>query len=194
MGKLTNLLKKKWFYLLLIAIVLSLFFILNNRKSRNISLSQPGSAISEIASFGEISPGKTSLEKVNELLGFSVGTSTINGKEALDYRTSNQFRNHQVVAENNTVKIVKEVVNIEDNKNTDTVRSVYGIAPYILYEQVPESVFDLYVYPKNGIAYLGHEDGTVLEIWYFEPTIIETFISTWATNYSERKFSGKPRY
>lgn len=194
MNKLRSLFRKKWFYLILVILTAFLFFILKNRNAGNVPVSQPGIANREVASFGEILPGKTSIDRVNELLGFPINTNIVDGKNLQDYRTSNEFRNHQVITENSLVKLIKEAVNIEDAKSAETIRNTYGIAPYILYEKKPSSVFDLYVYPENGIAYIGHEDGTILEIWYFEPTTIDDFISKWANDYSKQKYSGKPQY
>ena len=51
----------------------------------------------------------------------------------------------------------------------------------------PDSVngYYLFVYPTGGIAYLGNPiTKSLLEIWRFIPTDINTLINNWAQNYS----------
>lgn len=163
------------------------------RGPKLVSVS-PTPVSNQVARFGEILPGQASIDKVNELLGSPLKTTKTGEKVALDYKTRNQYINHQVIAENNIVRLIKEAVIIGDDKNADTIKEIYGTVPEILYEQAPYSVFNLYVYPGNGIAYLGHEDGTILEIWYFEPTTLSDFIAKWAPNFAEKKFTGQSKY
>jgi len=193
MGNVFIFVKKYWlFFLIVLAFIL--FITSKFLEKTSQAPTSPSPATKKIASFGEISPGNTSIDKVNELLGFPVDTNKVDGKDVYDYETNNKYIHHKVIVENGIAKLVKEAVNIEDNKNADTIRGVYGLAPYVLYEQEPNSVFNLYVYPENGITYLGHEDGTLLEIWYFEPTTIDSFISLWAQNFSQKEFEGQSRY
>lgn len=180
-------------YWILILIVFTLFIYLANLFIKKPSVPVTPTA-NKIAKFGEILPGKTSVEKVDEILGKPIGSETQNGNTILDYKTTNKYINDQVVANNDLVKIVKKAVIFGDKTNAETITKDFGIAPYTLYKQSSNSVFNLYVYPQNGIAYLGHLDGTVMEIWYFEPTTIEDFISKWAPNYSQSKFQGQSQY
>lgn len=193
MKRVLNFIKNYW--LLVLIVLASILFVANkfSKAPQKVSVS-PTPTINKIAEFGEVLPGKTSVDRANELLGFPVKTEKTNKEDVFYYRTTNQYVDHKIAAENGVVKLVKEAVNLEDNKNADTIRGVYGIAPYVLYEQSPNSVFNLYVYPQNGIAYLGGNDGYVFEIWYFEPTTINNFISTWAPNYLEQEYKGQSQY
>jgi len=65
----------------------------------------------------------------------------------------------------------------------------------VLYSQAPNASFDLFVYPANGIAYLGHSDGTILEIWYFPPVEnIDMFIENYGQGYGKEPSKVIPLY
>lgn len=176
---------KKYIYLLVVLSLISIIFLIfktNNSQITKEPTQSTAPVTKEIASFGDITPGKTSLEKINELLGTPISTEEQDGKTASLYKTSNEFRNHRVISENGVSQLViEEVINSE--KNASDIQIVYGTNPSILYEKSPSSVFNLYVYPENGIAYLGHEDGTVIEIWYFEPTNMDNFKREWGKDF-----------
>lgn len=194
MKKAFNFLRDHW---LLILIVLTILLLMVNKiiklKIPDVSVS-PTPISTKIADFKSIVPGKTNLDEINNLLGFPVEQGEEEGKIIAEYKSSNEFRNNIIIIQNGMATLIKEVVNTPDNKKAQDVVSRFGSAPYRLYEQKPNETFDLYVYPTNGIAYLGHEDGTLLEIWYFEPITIENFISNWAPGYSQREYKGRSQY
>ena len=198
MTKITEFIRKRRLFIFISAIIiptLLIFFVLKNEKKPTISITTTTPVPNDkTASFNNIVPGETSQERINELLGFPLNTEDKDGKTFLDYKTSNQYRNHTIVIKNGIVILIKEIVNKEDNINADIIREKYGVAPNILYEQKFSSTFDLYVYPGNGIAYLGHQDGTILEVWYFQPTDIDNFIESWANNYQKEEFKEYSKY
>lgn len=187
---------KKILIPLLIVFVVSVLFIINyaNKKESTVESKPTLTPVSRIADFNEVVPGKTSIEKINELLGSPLSTISLNNIDTSMYKSSNQYRTHEVVSENGIVKLIIEEV-VDNSKNSETIKKIYGVAPEVLYEQLPSSVFNLYVYPENGIAYLGHESGNaILQIWYFEPTTIQDFISKWASGFSKQKTKEIPQY
>lgn len=187
--------KKYWILFLLsfAAILYITNFVLNFKKSPTTP-PNPTPTTTNTATYKTLSPGSSSQEDVNKVLGSPVKEEKNNGTILAEYKSSNQYRYHTVEFENNTVSIIKEVINTPDNKNSESIISVYGVAPYILYDQYPGSTFNLYVYPQNGIAYLGHKNGTtLLEIWYFKPTSIDNFISKWGQGYGKEKPVGPPK-
>jgi hypothetical protein len=192
MMKLFRFIKNNWLLILVILVVV--LYVLNGVIQPKGDVPTSTLKTDQVASYREIVPGSTDIDKVNELLGFPKEIGSEDGKDIYDYETSNQFINHRVISEGGIVKLVKEGVNIEDEKTADSIRETYGDALYVLFEQAPSGVFNLYVYPENGIAYLGHADGTLLEVWYFEPTSIHDFIARWASNYSEAEYTKKPQY
>jgi hypothetical protein len=186
MRKVIDFFKRSW---LLILIVLAIFLFIADKiiKPKTSGLLVSPTPISTgVADYKSIVPGKSTLDEVNDLLGFPIEQNEENGKTIAEYESSSKYRNNVITVQNGVTTLIKEIVTATDNKKAESVTGVYGTAPHRLYEQKPSSTFDLYVYPNNGIAYLGHEDGTLLEIWYFQPTTIETFSNSWGQGYSTR--------
>lgn len=197
MNKILEIIKNKKITILAIFSLSLLIFVVirfNSNKQKLISVEKVDpSPFNKIASFDEIIPGKTSIEKINELLGKPLDSTKSGDLDVFNYKSENQYRTHKVYSKDGlTELIIEEIVN--ENKTANDVRKIYGIAPEILYEKTLTSVFNLYVYPSNGIAYLGHEDGGVLEIWYFVPTTIEDFITKWGSDYSKEPSKEIPKY
>jgi len=197
MNKIIEIIKSKKITILTIISLSFLIFIvikINNNKQNPIVQEIPTSTpVNKIADFNEIIPGKTSLERINELLGKPLN-STISGELNVSvYKSTNQYRNHKVYSKDGLAELVVEEV-INGSKTSNDIRKIYGIAPEMLYEKTLSSVFNLYIYPSNGIAYLGHEDGGILEIWYFVPTTIDDFISKWGSDYSKEPSKEIPKY
>lgn len=187
--------KKKLLILSIAFLIIIVFtYVFQNKKvntTNNENLQTTTS--NKIANFNEILPGETRIDRINELLGEPV-ESTQEGKLLIqEYKTSNQYRNNKIIINNETIELIIEEI-INDSIKSNDIRKVYGIAPHTLYQKIPSSVFNLYVYPNNGIAYLGHEDETVLEVWYFKPTDIDDFINTWAYKYQREKFTETSAY
>lgn len=197
MNKILEIIKNKKITILAIFSLSLLIFVVirfnsNKQKLTSVEKVDP-SPVNKIASFDEIIPGKTSIEKINELLGKPLDSTKSGDLDVFNYKSENQYRTHKVYSKDGlTELIIEEIVN--ENKTANDVRKIYGIAPEILYEKTLTSVFNLYVYPSNGIAYLGHEDGGILEIWYFVPTTIEDFITKWGSDYSKEPSKEIPKY
>lgn len=195
MNKLFNFIKRKKIFILAFVSTVSIIFIFTkvNSNKKNVDNIQPSTnTSSEVAKFKEIVPGNTyKEEEINKTLGAPV-SSTLSGEVKINnYPSSNEYRTNDIEFINGEVDFIKEVVNLDDNRTAEDIRKIYGVTEYVLYENVSDSYFNLYVYPKNGIAYLGHNDGTILEIWYFKPTDINTFKSKWASSYSDKPFTGQ---
>lgn len=141
--------------------------------------------VSKIASYKNITPGVSSKTDLDRVLGSPLRTITTGGSTELEYKSTNVNRPHIAIEENGVIVLIREIVNSIDKKFVDDVTSAYGAPQYILYNQDPNNAFRLYVYPANGIAYIAHPDGTLLEIWYFAPTTIDSFIQKWGQGYSQ---------
>lgn len=176
--------KKYW--ILIMIFLAGILFVLNAiLKGPSQPTPSPSPASSNIATFGSLKPGTSTTNDVTGVLGRPIDTKNENGQTISEYKSTNQYRFNQVTFTNGTATLIKEIVNSNDNKNVSSITSIYGTAQNILYEKLPSSVFNLYVYPQNGIAYLGAVDGTLKEIWYFQPTTIDNFITDWGQDFSK---------
>lgn len=165
------------FLIILVGVIV--FFFARSKKAVPTPTGLPTSG----ASYKSLTPGVSSKEDAIKLLGTPLNSST---SDTLDFKSNNPNLPNQVDTSNDKVSLIKEIVTVSDKKTTTDITGQYGIAPSVLYG--PDSVngFNLYVYPDKGIAYIGHiKEPIVLEIWYFQPTTLENFISKWAPNYSE---------
>ena len=196
MFKIIEFIKSKKMILITVVSMSCLIFIvykINNKQDGIIQEIPISSPVSGIAIFDEIIPGETSLERVNELLGKPLSSTTSGDLNISSYKSTNQYRNHKVYSKDGLAELIVEEI-INKSKTAKDIQKIYGIAPISLYSESPSSSFKLYVYPDNGIAYLGHQDGTVLEIWYFIPTTIDDFITKWGNSYSKEPSKEIPKY
>lgn len=197
MNKIINFIKNKKIAFIGLISIFSIVFIfikVNSSTPNDMKDVIPTSIPSnKVASFNEIVPGKTNTERINELLGYPIESTKSGDLDISGYKTQNQYRNHKVYSQEGLAELIIEEI-IDSSKNADDIRKIYGIAPEILYEKTPLSTFNLYIYPSNGIAYLGHKDGTITEIWYFVPATIEDFITKWGSDYSKEPSKEIPKY
>ncbi len=140
---------------------------------------------SEAVNFNSIAPGVSTEETVIEQLGEPLSVTEEGLEKTLEYQSTSPTRKHEVTVEEAHVSFIKEIVSINDDTRAEDLIRLYGNPSARLYQKNdPQFAFSLYVYPEKGLAYLGHEDGTLLEIWYFPTTSLGGFISKYAPGYS----------
>src|SRR3990170_4992485 len=108
-----NLLTKNKFFIILV-IVLVITFILNlflKEKPNNKENLQPKS---NQANYQSLTPGTSTKEDVLGKLGKPIAEEE-NGT-ILNYTSSSSERPHQVVLEENNIKLIKEIVTLKDEK------------------------------------------------------------------------------
>lgn len=180
---------KKFLYLLLISLSLTAtIFIIS--KVYNNSLGSRGtptpSPFSTQIDFQKIIPGVSSKSDVISLLGKPL----IEEGNTIEYKSSSPNFNHQVIFDQEKVSFVKEIVTLKekDTKKAQNIIKVYGEPKKMFFGPDAEAGFYLFVYPENGVAYIGHpESGMLLEIWHFPPTDMESFVNKYAQGYSETR-------
>lgn len=135
-----------------------------------------------------LKPNISTKEEVYKILGNPVSRQQQGDYTMESFANPNSVnRQHQVVLEENIVKVVKEIVAYNDSRSISDITNILGSAPTVLFGPDQESGVYLYVYETRGVAYLGNQlDGnnSLFEVWFFPPTTTETFISSWAREYS----------
>jgi hypothetical protein len=160
--------------------ILSLLYIFSHLSSKQEVLTPPKNTTQ--ATYDSIIPGVSTKEDVINKFGKPINTDPA----LLEFRSLSPNRNNQVEISQDKVSLVKEIITLKDTRRTTDVINSYGVAQKILYGPYSDTGFYLFVYPTNGIAYIGHpESGLLLEIWYFPPTNIPDFIANYAEGYSE---------
>lgn len=170
------------FVLVAVALLLSMVFI-NNKKQE--STTPTISPVYPQAKWDSLTPGISSREEINQKLGSPTSEKTEGDKTIASYKSKSATRPNVVTYQNQTGIFFKEIVTTKDSQRTGDIIKIYKEAKYILYGPDAPNGDYLFVYPENGIAYLGNPNtGTLLEIWYFTPTTFEDFKSKWASDYS----------
>lgn len=169
-------------------IIIAAIFLIKNRPPTD----QQNNLTGQQADFNSLLPGKSTNKEVKKVLGDPL---EINDTESIlfyVYESTNPNINHEIELNknDNKIKLIREIVSPIDNKNTEEIITKYGKTNLIYYDKtqtgysIPGSF--LYIYPNNGLAYVGHPGSTVMvEVWYFEPTDIDTFLETYAKDYIE---------
>lgn len=182
MNKIKIFLKKYFWVWILIIVTIAIIgdAFLQNAKTKPVFVATP---VPQVASYKSIVPGVATEAYLNKILGTPLKTTISGSVKTDEYTANNTLRHHIAIVQGQKVTFIKEIVSSSDTITTKDLISIYGVAPNILYSKLPNSTFNLYVYPANGIAYLGHKDGTLLEIWYFVPTSMNNFIDLWGQDY-----------
>ena len=146
----------------------------------------PSQTTSEI-SFKSLVPGKSTKKDVVDVLGTPKKEgATDNNRVLLEYDSDSSVYNNQITLDGGVVDNILEIVTLKNPKYAKEIINVYGEPKYVLYGSDSYAGFNLYVYPEEGIAYLGSShNGLLLEIWYFPPTNIDVFKEKYATEYSD---------
>lgn len=177
--------KRKWLIAVGISILSILYIISVTQIPSNKKVAPSATpSTNKIASFKSLVPGTATENDVNNALGNPISTTFTDGDKVNEYKSTVENIPNSAYFSNDKMVLFKETIGSNDNVTADTVMKTYGVSPNLLYTNIPNSSFNLYVYPSNGIAYVGHEDGTLFEIWYFQPTTIDEVLKTWGKDYS----------
>ena len=184
---------KKIIKILMIISILSLvlmFYLINYKKEST----KTNNEVTSYKDISNVSVGLTK-EEIEKQIGKSINSVQKAEITISNYKSDNIYRPHQIYFDknNNSELIIKEIT--DNSMTTDKMREDSGLATNILYEKKEHSSFNLYVYLNKGIAYRGHANGgLVLEIWYFKPTDIDSFIEKYAQNYQKTPFTEQTGY
>ncbi|MCX6704903.1 MAG: hypothetical protein NT162_01015 [Candidatus Woesebacteria bacterium] len=164
--------------LVLLALISIAYVFSVTKKGGGLGLeTTPTTTPSEI---NKIVPGKSTEVEVFDALG---KPKLVNG-DVQTFDSLSPTRDNQIVYQEGVAQLIKEIVAYSEKRNTDEVALKYGTSQDMLYG--PDSVngYYLFVYPTEGVAYLGNPiSKSLLEIWRFSSTDINTFINKWGQGY-----------
>jgi hypothetical protein len=183
MRKIFEFIKKYW--LVIMVVLAAILYVINFfLKGQAPTIAPTPTQVAQTASYNNIFPGVSTESDLNKSLGAPLKTTISGNIKTDEYKSTSELRHHIAIIQGEKVSFIKEIVSAHDTTTATSITNIYGKAPKILYGKSSNSTFNLYIYPSNGIAYLGHADGTLLEIWYFQPTSFEDFVSKWGQDYS----------
>lgn len=127
------------------------------------------------ATWKGVTPGRSTPADVYKTLGEPKSTADNNSR--LFYLREGGGPPHEVFLQENTVGLIKErslAGNLADFKKR------YGAPEGEFFGPNKGVGYKMYVWAKNGVAVNAHQlDGGIFEVWYFSPTTLQQFLSTW---------------
>lgn len=170
--------------LALIFFIVLLLFVLKG-LSKKPEYRPDSTAGPSAPSFRSLTPGVSTKKQVADQLGAVIEEVKLGEGTLASYLSNNPNFPHQVAFEDEKAIFIKEIVTMKDNKRANDIQQQFGPPTDRLYNSASSnSNFFLFVNPQSGFAYIGHPDGTLLEVWYFQPTSLEDFREKWAPSYS----------
>jgi hypothetical protein len=146
--------------------------------------SPPTTTNKQQGAYNDLLPGESALSDVEKALGKPLSEQEINNLQKLEFKSVSETRNNEAIIKDQKLAFFKEMV--YSNKTAEDITKQYGVTDNILYGPDAYNGYNLYVYPENGIAYLGNPvTRDLLEIWYFSPTTLDDFKQNWAADYSD---------
>lgn len=177
--------KKVFTILVIILIIIFIIFLNNDRNNKTIK--STATVVPKVI-YKNLEIGKSTRNDVIREIGAPQKEFSENGSTIIEYQTRNPNYNDQYVIINNSLDFVREIITIDNPIRISDIENKYGDESTILYGPGSGISFYLYVYLKNGVAYIGHkESGRIIEIWYFKPTDIDSFITNYAKDYYKNK-------
>lgn len=156
-------------------ILISMMRGTDNKSSTNIQ-----------TTYKSIIPGKTTKEEVLDIMGKPLSEKQEGEYLVLTFKSDIEPRPHIVKLKDNIVDIFIEAVLM--NKSPMQVFDSYGEAPNKLYAHFVKGSRTLFIYPEDGIAFMGYDGNSVdmLEMWYFKPMPFEEFRKLYTPNYYDK--------
>lgn len=137
-------------------------------------------------SYNSLTPGLSERADFVTKLGEPVAQDKVGIYDVLSFDSPTTERPDEVFFEEGKAVLIKEIITYNTDRNIDTLKETYGNASLILYGEDSIAGFYLFVYPDQGIAYIGNPNsGVLLEVWYFTPVSASEFKQNWAQGYSE---------
>lgn len=153
--------------ILIILFLLSIFLYLINLYLTNQS--------KQYFPWNNIQPGVTTVDEFTKTLGEPISTKTTGSQIEYGFTSTYPSFPNQVVAENNTVKFVREWVPINPPKLITEYTQTLGEPEYT--SNAVDEGFLLYAYPSKGIAIDFHNaTGEVYHILHFQRTTVQHFV------------------
>lgn len=172
-----NNLFKKYFLLVLLAFIATILVIvkvlLSGQTQTPIVIPSP---IPSPLTWNGITPGQTTPSQLKTIPGVEESTNE-SGQTKITIPRSDQGLPHEITMQNNVVGLIKDRV-LSGNLNNFIQK--FGQPDGEYWGDHQEVGFKTYVFVKHGVAVIASkQDTSVFEVWYFQPTTLSNFLSTW---------------
>ena len=172
LNQVTIFLKTHWRLIIFVPIIVSvLIFLIFIRFLRGQTPQEEPRGLS----WNGIYAGTTK-EELESKLGQPLKIEGQDGDTLYSYPSTNQYRPHQVELSQNTISIIKEQIIGNEKGTLQNYIDSYGQPGSKVYGQhgtfAPGNLWG-----QQGIIVFANDlEGTIVEIWYFQPTTLEEFL------------------
>ena len=183
MNRLLPVFKKYWLAALSFLLFVSLLFWY-------LTLPKKGAPVTERVKNIElyknaIRPGQSVNDLIN-LLGEPISTSEQDQYKVLEYPSAFNKYTSKIFTSEEKIKFIREPVKYEERRKIDSYLNQLGEPVAKLYDRGLGPSYLGYIYPEQGLAVFAHiTDGIIIEIWYFQPTDLNGFLTTWGEDLVE---------
>ncbi len=135
-----------------------------------------------------ITPGKSSLQDIQQKLGPPINQRQTGDGLKLEYQSTYPTLPNEVVVQNGstTVTFIKEYVDFKANEKLSDYVEAHGKYDLDLFDEESGFATRAYVFLDEGVVILAHvKDGSIEQKWYFQPTTEELFMQSWGKNLNE---------
>jgi hypothetical protein len=170
--KMKPLVKNYWIFLVLLSTIILLAtvsFIL-----KRAPISSPTAS-----SWRGVRPGETTESELKTKLGDPKNEYQLEEEKIFEYSSDYKFYPNQIHTEKGKVALIKEQITYERDLNLKSFIKDYGDPSLIMYEKDLGNSYPLNIFLDKGVLVAAHiSDGSVIEIWYFQPVTKEEFMTT----------------
>lgn len=179
-----NFLKKYWVFILLaflIGLILFLKFFFRVKEEENYlpTPSPTPTIISNFPNWQNLFPGLTSKKELEDKFGPPIKKEDSPTQEIYYYSSEKENWPNQIFVskEEEKIELIKEYF---PKEKYEQFLKNYGSSEKEMYNSYFQAGFSVFVFAKNGVAIVANQNsGLVLEVWYFPPTDLSTFLSHW---------------
>ncbi len=185
MNKLLLLLKRRWYILVLVGVlILTIVFRFFTPES-----SLPPTT--EFNTWNAIEPGRSDSEAVIAAMGVPLQISQVGSAQKYDYPSVFARHPNVVVLENDRAQVIERFISASESGTFTTLKEKLGKPEAVRYSEEWGITYSMDVYPSKGTAIIGN-DTAVFSIWYFPPMTQAQFDTTIGKNLTEMEMKSHP--
>ena len=172
--------KTKIIFFIILVLISIIFYTNKKGQNREETINRTPSEVV----YKDLIVGKSTKENVYNKFGEPESEMIDGEKEILEFRSNNPNFNNELKFKSGTLIFAKEIIAPIDKIDIKKIQQQYGEEDTILYPPGAGMYTGLFIYLDDGVAYRGNYfTGDITEIWYFQPTNIESFRSLYAPDY-----------
>lgn len=173
-----RILKSEWLLIFLAIISISLITLtIYSFGKHKTALPEPNQKIKQVAWQNNIFTGTTTKEELESKLGEPIKVTQTDQKLSYLYPSQSQYRPHEVIFEQDTAVLIKEQVIGNEKGTLNNYTQKYGLPESIIYGQHGTAAPGHYWGSRGFLVFANIYDGTIVEIWYFEPQVLSEFLA-----------------